>query len=220
MSKLDLTKRHIAEVFQSVVIKEPYGEITVTDIVKAAQINRRTFYYHFADKQDLVTWIYRNDIAKVLLRNYPIDELICDSGLPNEKYTTLPFYYKARTQKQALYTGEFWSSIYFYLKDKQNLYNQVFNAKEQNNLKNYLSAIYRRQIECDLQYYVGNRYLAAEIRAFLVDYFYNACMGWIIGNIKDKTQNKFYEENLNPLRNLTYELLMITVDMCLNRQNK
>jgi AcrR family transcriptional regulator len=212
VSKPDLTKRHIAEVFQSVVAKETYCEVTVSDIVRASQINRRTFYYHFSDKQDLLAWIYRNDIAKVLLRRFSIDELICDSGLPDDKYTDLPFYYNARTQKQALHTGESWSLIYFYLKDKQKLYNQVFNAEEQNNLKNYLSAIYRRQIEFDLQYYIGDRYMPEGTAAFLLDYFYNACMGWIIGNVKEGSQNMFYEVKFNPLRNLTHELLMITVD--------
>jgi AcrR family transcriptional regulator len=200
------------------ITKEPYREVRVTDIVRAAQISKRTFYYHFSDKQDLVAWIYRNDIAKVLLRSFPIDELICDSGLPNDKYTALPFYYNARTREHALHAGESWRLIYFYLKDKQGLYNQVFNAEEQNNLKNYLSAIYRGQIERDLQYYTGDRYLAEGSAAFLTDYFYNACMGWIIGDITGGTTNIFhegkffYEGKFNPLRNLTYELLRITVD--------
>ncbi|MDR0435029.1 MAG: TetR/AcrR family transcriptional regulator C-terminal domain-containing protein [Gracilibacteraceae bacterium] len=212
MSKPDLTKRHIAEVFQLLVANEPYSEVKVTDIIRVAQISRRAFYYHFSDKQDLVTWIYRKGLAQILLQRYPVEALICDTGFQSDKYIDCPFYYNTRTSKQALNMGDFWSSIYFYLKDNRKFFTDVLNTDEQNNLKEYLSVIYRKQIECDIQHYAGERSLPKETSAFLVDYFYNAGMGWIISSIKGGVSNLFFEEKLNPLRNLTYELLMIAID--------
>ena len=88
----------------------------------------------------------------------------------------------------------------------------VFNTEEQNNLKEYLSDVYRRQIEMDLWYYVDGRPLPGEIALFFIDFFYNACMGWIISNIQNRTTNLIFGENINPLKNLVYEFMKMAID--------
>ena len=37
---------------------KPISKIRVTEICKAAEIERPTFYYHFKDKYDLVAWMF------------------------------------------------------------------------------------------------------------------------------------------------------------------
>lgn len=65
MSKPELTKTLIAETLKTLVIKTPIDKITIQDIVKASGINRKTFYYHFHDKQNLIYWIFDEDLAKL-----------------------------------------------------------------------------------------------------------------------------------------------------------
>lgn len=36
----------------------PFAKITVSDICAKCNMNRKSFYYHFKDKFDLVNWIY------------------------------------------------------------------------------------------------------------------------------------------------------------------
>lgn len=41
-------------------------KITVSDIVSQCNTSRRTFYNHFADKYDLIGWIYTSRVDKIL----------------------------------------------------------------------------------------------------------------------------------------------------------
>lgn len=65
MAKPELTKLLIAETLKTLVEYMPLDKITVQDIVKACGINRKTFYYHFHDKQALICWIFDNEIADI-----------------------------------------------------------------------------------------------------------------------------------------------------------
>ena len=54
----DRTKKWIAEAMNELMKQKPINKIRVTDICKAADIQRPTFYYHFKDKYDLIAWIF------------------------------------------------------------------------------------------------------------------------------------------------------------------
>ena len=62
MQEKQITKRAIAESFQRLLEQRSFASITVEDISKEASISRRTFYRHFADKYELLNWIYDCDM--------------------------------------------------------------------------------------------------------------------------------------------------------------
>ena len=64
MSKAELTKRAIAASFRELLETMPLEKITVSSIAERTGINRQTFYYHFHDIYDLVSWIYRSGIEE------------------------------------------------------------------------------------------------------------------------------------------------------------
>ena len=49
----------IAESFVALTEGKPPEEISVSDIIARAGKNRKTFYYHFTDKNHLVAWTFR-----------------------------------------------------------------------------------------------------------------------------------------------------------------
>ncbi len=51
------TKIWIADRMKELMKHKSIDRIRVTDICRAAEIERSTFYYHFQDKYDLVAWI-------------------------------------------------------------------------------------------------------------------------------------------------------------------
>lgn len=51
----------IAEKMRELMKHKPIDKIRVTEICKAADIERPTFYYHFKDKYDLVAWMFCTD---------------------------------------------------------------------------------------------------------------------------------------------------------------
>ncbi|AEV67106.1 TetR/AcrR family transcriptional regulator C-terminal domain-containing protein [Acetivibrio clariflavus] len=79
MSKPELTKKLIADTLKKLMANMNLDKITVQDIVNACGLNRKTFYYHFKDKQDLVCWIFDTEFAALTDLNQDnsvFDELV------------------------------------------------------------------------------------------------------------------------------------------------
>lgn len=57
----EITKIWIADKMREIMKHKPINKIRVTEICKAADIERPTFYYHFKDKYDLVAWMFCTD---------------------------------------------------------------------------------------------------------------------------------------------------------------
>jgi len=57
----EIMKMWIADKMREIMKYKSIDKIRVTEICKAADIQRPTFYYHFRDKYDLVAWIFCTD---------------------------------------------------------------------------------------------------------------------------------------------------------------
>lgn len=60
------TKNLLAESLQDLMRTHPLEKISVNDIVEHAGVGRNTFYYHFADKYNLVNWCFQKGIMQFL----------------------------------------------------------------------------------------------------------------------------------------------------------
>ena len=66
MSGSNNTKTLLAQSLQDLMRTHPLEKISVNDIVEHAGVGRNTFYYHFADKYDLVNWCFQKGIMQFL----------------------------------------------------------------------------------------------------------------------------------------------------------
>ncbi|MEC4183271.1 TetR family transcriptional regulator [Adlercreutzia sp. R21] len=62
------TKLKIKEAFLECLDATDYAKITVSQITQAAHVSRKTFYYHFSDKNDLAKWICIHDMDSTASR--------------------------------------------------------------------------------------------------------------------------------------------------------
>lgn len=60
------TKRSLAAALKSCLGKKSLSKITVTELVTACNINRKTFYYHFQDIYDLLKWMLEQEAIEVV----------------------------------------------------------------------------------------------------------------------------------------------------------
>jgi AcrR family transcriptional regulator len=58
--EMRITEKLITNAIMDLLRERPYNKITVTDIVKRCDINRNTFYYHYADIPDLIQHLLRD----------------------------------------------------------------------------------------------------------------------------------------------------------------
>ncbi|MDO5033328.1 MAG: TetR/AcrR family transcriptional regulator C-terminal domain-containing protein [Eubacteriales bacterium] len=99
MSKSQETKVLIAQALKELMPELPFDKISVTRICQEAQVHRKTFYYHFQDKYDLVNWIYDTEVAelKQLDQNSrdPEEVLAFFKAICHYLYNNRAFYHKA-----------------------------------------------------------------------------------------------------------------------------
>lgn len=117
------TKGILAQSLKELTKEKRLKSITITDIVRKSNLNRHTFYYHFKDKQDLVNWIYKDEIIKEISKidiekHWSEGTLIILNGLKGNK----DFYTNAlKTEGQNNFEE------YLFLETVKNFHNVIEN---------------------------------------------------------------------------------------------
>jgi probable dihydroxyacetone kinase regulator len=71
MADSNITKNALAASLKNLMREKPFAKISVSDICEQCGMNRKSFYYHFKDKYDLVNWIFMVDfLGKMDLESY------------------------------------------------------------------------------------------------------------------------------------------------------
>ncbi len=66
MSESSITKKAYAAALKELMQEMPYEKITVGQICERYGMSRKSFYYHFKDKYDLVAWIFDEDFVSLV----------------------------------------------------------------------------------------------------------------------------------------------------------
>ena len=64
MADSNVTKKALASSLKQLMVEKPFEKISVSDICDGCGMNRKSFYYHFKDKYDLVNWIFYTDFIE------------------------------------------------------------------------------------------------------------------------------------------------------------
>ena len=65
MADSNITKQALAGAFKELIREQPFEKISVSDICDHCHMNRKSFYYHFRDKYDLVNWIFDTELVEL-----------------------------------------------------------------------------------------------------------------------------------------------------------
>ncbi len=66
MADSNITKKALAAALKQLMEEKPFEKINVGDICERCEMNRKSFYYHFKDKYDLVNWIFDTEIISLV----------------------------------------------------------------------------------------------------------------------------------------------------------
>lgn len=83
MGDSNSTKRAFAAALKTQMARTPFAKIGVTELCEGCGMNRKSFYYHFKDKYDLVNWIYDTEFAefagrRIFADEWELLEVLCD----------------------------------------------------------------------------------------------------------------------------------------------
>ena len=59
-----ITRRALAEALKRLVGEKAFSKISIGEICDLCNMNRKSFYYHFRDKYELVVWIFENEFLE------------------------------------------------------------------------------------------------------------------------------------------------------------
>lgn len=64
MANTRIAKEAWAKGLKELLVTRSLDKISVKDIATQCGMSRNSFYYHFQDKYELISWIFYNDISK------------------------------------------------------------------------------------------------------------------------------------------------------------
>lgn len=69
MSNSQITKLALADSMKELMEEKSMSKITIADITEGCNLSRKSFYYHFKDKFDLVNWIFYTEFVSVVQKS-------------------------------------------------------------------------------------------------------------------------------------------------------
>ncbi|MCI2105122.1 MAG: TetR/AcrR family transcriptional regulator [Intestinimonas sp.] len=66
MPDSNITKQALARTMKKLMAQQPFSKISVGDICETCGMSRKSFYYHFKDKHDLVNWVFYTEFIQTI----------------------------------------------------------------------------------------------------------------------------------------------------------
>ncbi len=89
------TKTAIAQAFKKLSKETPMEKISIGEICAECDLNRKSFYYHYKDKFDLINRIFDTEFLAVAAKKVYTDKWDCIENLCNYLYENKSFYRQA-----------------------------------------------------------------------------------------------------------------------------
>lgn len=91
----NITKRALASALKELMQEIPFQKISVADICEKCGMNRKSFYYHFQDKYELMNWIFDMDFIDLINQYSEKDSVAGIFALCTILYENREFYCNA-----------------------------------------------------------------------------------------------------------------------------
>ena len=174
-----LTKKALCSSLKELMEHKAFSKISISEIVRSSNINRKTFYYHFDDTYSLLKWMIKQDTL----------DIINDIDIQNDYQTAIRYvldYFEKNTNLL--------SSIYDAM--GHDILTSLFNDSFSNIVRGLIS-----DAEKQLEYYIPDDY-----KTFLCDVYIASTSALIINSIKQP--NRYNKEQLINYFNITLPALL------------
>ncbi len=204
MSSTD-TIRALAEAFVFLTKNTLPDKITVSDIIAQAGKNRKTFYYHFIDKDHLIVWIFRHDLSGQLLSRFAPDELVYEEQ-GDDPCTKLPYYTFVKRGVRSLDGADFLTAFAATFEQRRSYYIKILRMQTSCPLKDYLYRLYVPALRDDIRFILSNRHLQDASIDFLAEFYAGAFLSYVFHRVETPGQRRILE-GVGPFSNIIHTSL-------------
>ena len=156
MADSNTTKKLLATALKELMNEMSFQKITIAEICGRCNMSRKSFYYHFRDKYDLVNWIFDS-------------EYLSTSPTRNDSMNTLD------DSRWELIENLCW---YFY--SNKQFYSKVFRIKGQNSFTEYFRELTMPLLEARVEMITNDKKSVSFCTAFYADALLSALERWIV----------------------------------------
>ena len=150
MSDSNITKKAIADALKRLLNEYSFEKISVGLVCKECGLNRKSFYYHFKDKYDLVNWIYYSEFIQHILTE----------DIPDSWDLVL--------------------AICEYFEENRTFYKKTFQAEGQNSFSDYFRSVVADILHDELSDIYCSEESADPYIEFYTDAFVCSIRKWIL----------------------------------------
>lgn len=156
MADSNITKKALATALKELMEEVPFDKLQVAQICEHCDMNRKSFYYHFKDKYDLLNWIFDTEIIS-FVRSYSSSQRL-DQRIEEIREVC----------------------VYFY--ENRNFYRKALKIQGQNSFSEH----FREYIMPIMKTRLSNYLLYDEVDDFELNFFTDAAVGAIERWLLDK----------------------------------
>lgn len=164
MPDSNITKNALANELKKLMNKKPFAKISVGDICEACGMNRKSFYYHFRDKYDLVNWIFDTEFIEAASSN---------------DYETW---------------WQFLESIFLYFYKEQDFYRHALQITGQNSFQDYFKQKVQPVLAVFAKGYLDENEKSQIFISFFTDAFIAFIIGWLVDGTKQFPPDEFLKQ--------------------------
>lgn len=135
------TKIELANAFKEICKKKDMNKISITDLIKYCNINRNTFYYHFDDIYGLLTWMFTEEIKKLIQKSDKTD------------------------------SKTFLNSIFYYVEDNKHILNSAYNAFGREQFKKLLYPYFYAILNKIIDDEISNNIVDENFKHFVINFY-------------------------------------------------
>ncbi|MFR7745983.1 MAG: TetR/AcrR family transcriptional regulator C-terminal domain-containing protein [Eggerthellaceae bacterium] len=211
------TKLLIAQALVDLCAEQPLKKVSISDIVEKTGKNRKTFYYHFEDKNALIIWKFRYDLGIELQHRFPENILVYEKE-GEGKLPELPYYITQKSGVRSLDHSKFFATFAIILERERDFYAQAFAEQGPSALRNYLYELYLPALRNDIYIILANRYLPEENIDFLSEFYTGAFLAYFIRKC-EQPGNKRIITDAGPFANIIHSSLESEIKEAQLRRN-
>ena len=175
----NITKNALSAALKELMCVRPLAKISVGDICERCGMNRKSFYYHFKDKYDLVNWIF---------------------------YTELLDYIQGKFTGDVKDTWALTRMLCEYFADNKNFYQNALSVQGQNSFYEYFGEVLTSVIEQNLESIFDDGEHRDFYTALFADAFRCVIIRWLTEGAKIPP-HEFVQLLYNALRGIGYRIL-------------
>lgn len=206
----NIAKIEIYTTFRN-ILQTGQTKVTVSAIIDATGMNRKTFYNHFANQDELVAWGFRRDLHAILLRHFNESDLLEPKNDPYN-FEGLPCYVRTPARILALDQSKYFCCLRDVFAENRDYYRSILRTEFAAPLSQYLITLYRDLFLEDVDYFLSGRKMPVDDRQFIATIYAEGVVHYILDSFMGVVPARNTEANEGVVGNIAHEGMLAIVE--------